>query len=257
MERLRILSWNVNGIRALHKKGFVDWFLKEEPDIMCLQETKAHAAQVPKDIRDIKVYHTYFSSAERKGYSGVGVLTRSKPHDIKNGFGRKEFDNEGRSLIIDYGTFMLFSIYFPNGGMSEARLQYKMEFCDAFLEYIEDLRKQGKKLIICGDVNTAHTEIDLARPKENEGVSGFLPQERAWIDKFIAHGFIDTFRVFHRGGGNYTWWDYKSRARQRNIGWRLDYFFISANLQKHLKSAFIMSDVQGSDHCPIGIDIEI
>lgn len=224
---------------------------------MCLQETKAHAAQVPVDISDMKGYRTYFSSAERKGYSGVGVLTRHEPLDIKKGFGRAEFDNEGRTLIMDYGEFMLFSVYFPNGGMSEARLKYKMDFYNAFLEFINNLKEQGKKLIICGDINTAHTEIDIARPKENEKVSGFLPQERAWIDKLIAHGFIDTFRVFYHEGGNYTWWDYKSRARQRNIGWRLDYFFISENLQKHLKSAFIMSDVYGSDHCPLGIDIEI
>lgn len=224
---------------------------------MCLQETKAHTVQVPVDISDMKGYRTYFSSAERKGYSGVGVLTRHEPLDIKKGFGRAEFDNEGRTLIMDYGEFMLFSVYFPNGGMSEARLKYKMDFYNAFLEFINNLKEQGKKLIICGDINTAHTEIDIARPKENEKVSGFLPQERAWIDKLIAHGFIDTFRVFYHEGGNYTWWDYKSRARQRNIGWRLDYFFISENLQKHLKSAFIMSDVYGSDHCPLGIDIEI
>lgn len=224
---------------------------------MCLQETKAHVAQVPVDISDMKGYRTYFSSAERKGYSGVGVLTKHEPFDIKKGFGRAEFDNEGRTLIVDYGEFILFSMYFPNGGMSEARLKYKMDFYNAFLEFINNVKEQGKKLIICGDINTAHTEIDIARPKENEKVSGFLQEERAWIDKLIAHGFIDTFRVFDHEGGNYTWWDYKSRARQRNIGWRLDYFFISENLQKHLKSAFIMSDVYGSDHCPLGIEIEI
>lgn len=257
MNKLKILSWNVNGIRAVCKKGFVDWFIKENPDIMCLQETKAHVAQVPVDISDMKGYRTYFSSAERKGYSGVGVLTKHEPFDIKKGFGRAEFDNEGRTLIVDYGEFILFSMYFPNGGMSEARLKYKMDFYNAFLEFINNVKEQGKKLIICGDINTAHTEIDIARPKENEKVSGFLQEERAWIDKLIAHGFIDTFRVFDHEGGNYTWWDYKSRARQRNIGWRLDYFFISENLQKHLKSAFIMSDVYGSDHCPLGIEIEI
>ena len=191
------------------------------------------------------------------GDSGVGVLTRFEPCAVKKGFGQTEFDNEGRTLIMDFGKFLLFSMYFPNGGMSDARLQYKLDFYDAFLEYIKNLKEQGMKLVICGDVNTAHTEIDIARPKENEKVSGFLPKERAWIDKLIDCGFIDTYRVFHHGGGNYTWWDYKSRARQRNIGWRLDYFFITSNLKKHLRSAFIMSDIQGSDHCPVGIEIKI
>jgi exodeoxyribonuclease-3 len=254
---MKILSWNVNGIRAIHKKGFVDWFLNEKPDILCLQEIKAHIEQVPEDISKVAGYCTYFAAAERKGYSGVGVLTRHEPLNIKKGFGRAEFDNEGRTLIIDYGEFMLFSMYFPNGGMSEARLKYKIDFYDAFLGFINSLKEQGKKLIICGDINTAHTDIDIARPKENEKVSGFLPEERAWIDKLIGCGFIDTYRVFHHEGGNYTWWDYKSRARQRNIGWRLDYFFITPNLRKNLKSAFIMPDIQGSDHCPIGIEINI
>jgi len=254
---MRILSWNVNGIRAIHKKGFVDWFLSEKPDVLCLQEIKAYSEQIPEDISKMPGYYTFFAPAARKGYSGVGLLTRYKPLEIKKGFGRAEFDNEGRTLIIDYGKFILFSMYFPNGGMSEARLQYKMDFYDAFLEFIRDLKEQGKKLIICGDVNTAHTEIDIARPKENKDVSGFLPEERAWIDRVIALGFIDSYRVFHHGAGNYTWWDYKSRARQRNIGWRLDYFFITSELRKALTSAFIMPDVQGSDHCPIGIEIKI
>ncbi len=254
---IEILSWNVNGIRAIHKKGFVKWVLNEKPDILCLQEIKAHAGQIPEDIKKMEGYYTYFASAERKGYSGVGVLTRHEPLDIKKGFGREKFDNEGRTLIMDYDNFTLLSMYFPNGGMSHARLEYKMDFYDAFLEYIIILKEQKKKLIICGDINTAHTEIDIARPKENENVSGFLPEERAWIDKLIACGFIDSYRVFHHEGGKYTWWDYKSRARQRNVGWRLDYFFITPNLRKNLKSAFIMSDVQGSDHCPIGIKIVI
>lgn len=254
---MKILSWNVNGIRAIYKKGFIAWFLKEDPDIMCLQEIKAQTEQIPKEIRDIAGYYSYFAPAVRKGYSGVGVLTKLKPLDIKRGFGRDEFDIEGRTLVIDYGRFMLLSVYFPNGGMSEARLKYKMAFYDAFLEHIDAVKEQGKKLIVCGDINTAHTEMDIARPKENEKVSGFLPMERAWIDRLIAHGFIDSYRVFHHEGGNYTWWDYKSRARQRNIGWRLDYFFISSNIKPHLRSSFIMGNVQGSDHCPVGIEIDI
>jgi exodeoxyribonuclease-3 len=257
MDRLKILSWNVNGIRAVYRKGFVDWLKRENPDIICLQEIKAVPEQIPEEIVGVKDYQTYFAPAQRKGYSGVGILTRRKPRTVKKGFGQTAFDSEGRTLIADYGDFMLFSVYFPNGGMSDARLAYKMSFYDAFLRYIKRLEKKGKKLIICGDVNTAHTEIDIARPKENEKVSGFLPEERAWIDRLISAGFIDTYRIYHKEGGNYTWWDYKSRARQRNIGWRLDYFFISANIRSKLKSAFIMSEVQGSDHCPVGIEIEL
>lgn len=257
MNTIKILSWNVNGIRAIHRKGFLNWLFKEQPDILCLQEIKAHNEQIPEDIRNIEGYYAYFAPAQRKGYSGVGILTRSEPVDIKKGFGRAEFDNEGRTLLLDFGKFVLLSVYFPNGGMSDARLKYKLDFYDAFLEFINNLKTQEKKIIICGDINTAHTEIDIARPKENEKVSGFLPEERAWIDRLIASGFIDSYRVFHHGGGNYTWWDYKSRARERNIGWRLDYFFITLNLRRSLKSAFIMPDIQGSDHCPIGIEISV
>lgn len=252
---MRILSWNVNGLRAVYKKGFLDWFLKEKPDILCIQETKAHEAQIPEEIRNIEDYYTYFSSAEKKGYSGTGIITKQKPKEIKKGFGLPIFDKEGRILIADYGNFTLFNIYFPNGKQSMERLKYKMDFYDIFLGYVYRLKKKGKKLIICGDVNTAHTEIDLAHPRENSNESGFLPEEREWIDKFISHGFVDTFRMFNKEGGHYSWWDYKSRARDRNIGWRIDYFFVSNNLREKIKSAFILSDVMGSDHCPVGLDI--
>lgn len=253
--KTRILSWNVNGIRAAYKKGFLDWFLNDKPDILCIQETKAHEEQVPEAIKDIKGYHAFFSSAEKKGYSGVGLFTKEEPKNIKKGFGIKKFDNEGRIIIAEYEKFLLFNIYFPNGKASKQRLKYKMEFYDAFLDYAKRLRKKRQKLIICGDVNTAHTEIDLARPKQNQKISGFLPEERAWIDKFLAHGFTDTFRVFNKEGGNYTWWDVKSRARERNVGWRIDYFFISNDLKKNLKSGFIMPETMGSDHCPVGVEI--
>jgi exodeoxyribonuclease-3 len=255
MSVIRILSWNVNGIRAAYKKGFLDWFLKESPDILCIQETKAQEYQIPNEIKNVIGYHTYFSSADKKGYSGVGLFTKEKPNLIERGFGIEKFDNEGRILIADYKKFLLFNIYFPNGKISEERLKYKMDFYDAFLNYVDELKKKEKKLVICGDVNTAHTEIDLARPKDNEKASGFLPQERAWIDKFISHGYIDTFRMFNKEGGHYTWWDVKTRARDRNVGWRLDYFYVSDNLKSKVKSAFIMPEVMGSDHCPIGIEI--
>lgn len=257
MSTIRIVSWNVNGLRAVYKKGFLDWLRDENPDIMCIQETKAHEDQIPDTIKHVEGYHTYFSSAVKKGYSGVALFTEQKPRNVQKGFGIRKFDREGRIIVSDYNKFLLFNIYFPNGKISKERLRYKLAFYDIFLDYIDKLKKKGKKLIVCGDVNTAHKEIDLARPKENQKISGFLPEERAWIDKFIQHDYIDTFRVFNKEGGNYTWWDQKTRARERNVGWRIDYFFISENLKRNLKSAFIMPEVMGSDHCPIGIEISL
>jgi exodeoxyribonuclease-3 len=254
----RILSWNVNGIRAIQKKGFIDWVLKESPDILCLQETKAHPEQLSDDLLNINGYKSYFSSSiVKKGYSGVAVYTKQEPVKVEHGFGIPKFDDEGRIIIADYKSFTLINIYYPNGKMSAERLQYKMDFYDAFLNYANDLVKKKKKLVICGDVNTAHKEIDIARPKENEKVSGFLPIEREWIDKFLNNGYHDTFRIFNQEPEQYTWWDMFTRARERNVGWRIDYFFVSDNLKKNLKDAFIMPDVMGSDHCPIGIELEV
>lgn len=254
---MKILSWNVNGIRAVTKKGFQDWLLKTMPDVLCLQETKAVEEQFPDDIRNLEEFHIYYAAAERKGYSGVALFSRPEPLKVQNGFGIEKFDGEGRTLIATYDEFILFNIYFPNGKASKERLKYKMDFYDAFLDYIDSLKAKKRGIVICGDVNTAHKEIDLARPKENEKVSGFLPEERAWIDTLIAHGYYDTFRMFNKEPGNYTWWDYKTRARERNIGWRIDYFFVSENLRDKVKSAFISSDVPGSDHCPIGIELDL
>ncbi len=251
----KIISWNVNGIRAVYKKNALDWFVKDLPHILCLQETKANEEQVPKDLLNLEGYHKYFSSAEKKGYSGVGIFASKEPVKIEKGFGINKFDKEGRILIAHYENFVLFNIYFPNGKASDERLKYKMDFYDAFLDYSDNLKREGKKIIICGDVNTAHKEIDLARPKENSNSSGFLKVEREWIDKFISHGYIDTFRMFNKEGGNYSWWDYVTRARERNVGWRIDYFFVSENLKNDLKSAFIMPDIMGSDHCPVGIEV--
>ncbi len=255
MKKRRILSWNVNGLRAVHKKGFLDWFKEEQPDILCLQETKAQEEQLPDEVRNVEGYHSYFSSAVKKGYSGVAIYTKEKPKSVKKGFGIERFDSEGRILVAEYSDFTLINIYYPNGKARKERLIYKMDFYDAFLEFANKLKKKGKNLIICGDVNTAHKEIDLARPKPNEKVSGFLPEERAWMDKFFANGYLDTFRMFNQEPENYTWWDMISRARDRNVGWRIDYFFISESLKKKIKNAFILADVMGSDHCPIGIEI--
>lgn len=257
MKNTRILSWNVNGIRAVYKKGFVDWLKKENPDILCVQETKAQREQLTDDLLNVDGYTSHFSSAEKKGYSGTATYTKLKPESFKTGIGAKKFESEGRFAVIDYGKFILFNIYFPNGKARKERLQYKMDFYEAFLKHLKKLLMQGKKIVICGDVNTAHKEIDLARPKANEKTSGFLPEEREWIDKLLEAGFIDTFRVFNDKPDNYTWWDMITRARERNVGWRIDYFFISKDLGKNLKSAFIMSDIMGSDHCPIGIELSV
>ncbi len=255
---MKMLCWNVNGLRSVLKKGFAGWLEREDADIVCIQETRIGEGQIPAELKHIDGYHTYFSSPlEKKGYSGVGLFTKEEPKSVQKGFGVEKYDKEGRTLIADYGRFVLLNIYFPNGKMSQERLDYKMEFYDTFLAYVDGLKKEGRNIIICGDVNTAHTELDIARPKENSKKSGFLPVERAWMDKFESHGFIDTFRVFEKGGGHYTYWDMKTGARQRNVGWRIDYFYISESVRKNLKSAYIEADVMGSDHCPIGIDIDI
>ena len=257
MDKIRLISWNVNGIRAAQKKGFLDWLHLESPDIMCVQETKAHKEQLDSELADPDGYHSYFSSAVKKGYSGVVIYSKKEPLSVKCGFGIEKFDSEGRTLIADYGDFVLFNIYFPNGKASKERLEYKMEFYDAFLEYADTLKGRGKKIVVCGDVNTAHKEIDLARPKDNEKTSGFLPEERAWIDKLLSHGYVDTFRAFNQEPEQYSWWSMRTRARERNVGWRIDYFYASENVMENITDAFIMPDVMGSDHCPIGLDMGI
>lgn len=257
MDKIRLISWNVNGIRAAQKKGFLDWLHLESPDIMCVQETKAHKEQLDSELADPDGYHSYFSSAVKKGYSGVVIYSKKEPLSVKCGFGIEKFDSEGRTLIADYGDFVLFNIYFPNGKASKERLEYKMEFYDAFLEYADTLKGRGKKIVVCGDVNTAHKEIDLARPKDNEKTSGFLPEERAWIDKLLSHGYVDTFRAFNKEPEQYSWWSMRTRARERNVGWRIDYFYASENVMENITDAFIMPDVMGSDHCPIGLDMGI
>ena len=254
---MKIISWNINGIRAADKKGLFNWFQKVKPDILCLQEIKALTEQVPLHLRNTPGYNIFWNSAERKGYSGVVTYTKEKPLDVKNGFGIDKFDIEGRTLITEYANFTLFNIYFPNGKKNQERLDYKLDFYDTFLAYTDNLKVNDKNIIVCGDFNTAHKEIDLARPKENEKISGFLPIERAWIDTFIDHGYVDTFRHFNKEPDQYSWWDMKTRARDRNIGWRIDYFFVNKEFMSNVKKAFIMQDVMGSDHCPIGLEIEV
>lgn len=258
MSEVKLLSWNVNSIRSLKAKGFLTWLQKESPDVLCLQETKVQPDQVDDELRLPSGYHTYWNAPkERKGYAGVATFTKAEPLKISYGLGIEKFDVEGRVIITEHPAFTLFNVYFPNGKASPERLKFKMDFYDAFLDFVTPLQAKGDKLVVCGDVNTAHTEIDLARPKENAKYSGFLPEERVWIDKFIASGFIDTFRHFNKEPAQYSWWDLKTRARERNVGWRIDYFFITENLLPSLKSAFIMSDVMGADHCPVGIMLEV
>jgi exodeoxyribonuclease-3 len=252
---MRLISWNVNGIRAVSKKGFSEWFAAESPDILCLQETKAHPEQLDETLLHPAGYHSYWSSAEKKGYSGVVTYTKQEPLSVQYGFGIPRFDSEGRIVITEFKEFTLLNIYFPNGKKDDIRLQYKMDFYAATLDHCTKLRKAGKKVIICGDVNTAHKEIDLARPKENSDTSGFLPIERAWIDEFLAAGYIDTLRQITDQPELYSWWDYKTGARERNTGWRIDYFYISEDLKQKLKDAFILTKVYGSDHCPVGIEL--
>jgi exodeoxyribonuclease-3 len=257
MKRLQLVSWNVNGIRAVHRKGEFHSFLSTvKPDILCLQETKASPEVLSEELLNPDGYHAHFVSAEKKGYSGVAMFSQVLPLSIQNGLGLELFDSEGRTQIADFGDFELYNIYYPNGKASKERLQYKMDYYDAFQEHVEKRRQAGKSIVICGDVNTAHKEIDLAHPKENSKTSGFLPEERAWMDQFLALGYIDTLREFHPEPALYTWWDVISRARERNVGWRIDYFFISEDLRSHLKDACIYPDVMGSDHCPIGITLE-
>ncbi len=255
---MKIISWNVNGIRAVHKRGDWEFFGKSKADIFCVQETKAEAPQIPDEVRSPDGYFSFFDHSKgRKGYSGVGIFSKIEPLRVVEAMGVHEYDQEGRLLIAYYEDFVLLNCYFPNGGGGPERLKYKLEFYDEFFKLVQKLRKETN-VIFCGDVNTAHHEIDLARPKENEKNTGFLPIERAWIDKLEAHGWVDTFRHFHPDqAGAYTYWDQKTFARERNVGWRIDYFFVNEEFLPHVKRADILKEVRGSDHCPLFIDIEI
>lgn len=253
----KIVSWNVNGLRAIFRKGFDNFLKKNNFDIVCIQETKIDENKVPDELKNIDNFNFYISSAIRPGYSGVGIYTKKVPKNFGKGFGIARFDNEGRILWHDYEDFILFNAYMPNGGAEKKRLSYKLEFYDAFLIHLKNLLKSKKNIILTGDINTAHKPIDLARPRQNENNTGFLPEERAWIDRLLSAGFIDAFRLFDSGPENYTWWDYKTKARERNVGWRLDYFFISHGLKKNIKNCKIMPEIMGSDHCPIMLELVI
>lgn len=251
----RIVSWNVNGIRAAYKKGLLDFVQTEQPDILCLQETKAHPEQLPGELKEALGYHTYYASAVRKGYSGVSIWSRIEPQSIRN-MDITEFDDEGRVLIADYGDFTLINGYFPNSQEAGKRLDYKLRFLQALRSMCDEMTDAGRKLIICGDYNIAHTPIDLANPESNSENPGYLPEERAWMDSFLAAGYIDTFREFTQDGGHYTWWSYRFGARERNIGWRIDYHCINPQLRDQLRSSVILPGVMGSDHCPVRVELD-
>jgi exodeoxyribonuclease III len=257
MREYYLLSWNVNGLRAVSGKEvlpgvlFSEFLLKEQPDILCLQETKADPHALTPDISRVPGYFFYINPSERKGYSGVALYTRIEPESVEYGGLGPEFDREGRIITVRFPEFILINVYFPNGGASEERLLFKLRFYDAFLKKILEMDKTGEPIIFCGDVNTAHTRIDLARPKENEQVSGFMQVERTWIDSVITAGFYDSFRLFSNEKNSYSWWDYKSRARVRNVGWRIDYFFVNNTMKPYITGAGIRNEIFGSDHCPV------
>ncbi len=254
---MTIISWNVNGIRAIANKNAMQWVDAHEPDIICLQEIKALSDQVPTALFTHEMPYTTINSAEKKGYSGTMIYSNIEPDSVST-CEHIDTAREGRIIEQHYGDIVLLGVYFPNGQKDADRLAYKLQFYDDFLAHCNALREEGKSIIICGDVNTAHTEIDLAHPKANANTSGFLPVERAWIDTLIANGYVDTFRYVHGDvTQRYSWWSYRSAARANNVGWRIDYFFISEDLCEYLEDAFILDDIIGSDHCPVGISLAL
>lgn len=255
---LEIISWNVNGIRAWERKGCFEQFIQASPDILCLQETKAHIEQLSKQLQQPEGYFAYFNSAQtRKGYSGVSIYTKIEPKKVLYGLGIKELDQEGRQITLIFEDFILINCYFPNGGGESHRLDYKLKYFDAFSKFLKKLEKINKNIVFCGDVNIAHAEIDLARPKENAKSIGFLPEERVKIDTFITQGYVDVFRELNPDKIKYTWWDVKTRSRERNVGWRIDYFFMQKDFMKAVDNLWIRNTIQGSDHCPIACKIKI
>lgn len=253
---VKLLSWNVNGLRACANKGFGKWFADQSADVVCLQEIKVQREQLTPDLLNPSGYHSFWHSAEKPGYSGVAILTKREPLDVRVGIGSRNIDLEGRVLAAEFKNFTIVSTYFPNSQRDHARLDYKLEFCNAFQKFCERERKNGKSLIICGDLNIAHQEIDLKNPKSNWNNAGFLPKERAWLTRFLAKGYVDSFRHFSQDPGQYTWWSYRPGVRERNIGWRLDYFLSDADSRTRLRAVKHQTSVMGSDHCPVSLEIK-
>lgn len=252
---MKITTWNVNGYRAVFGKQGFAWVEEHQPDALCLQEIKVRPDQLKEDQRQLPGYQAYWNPADRPGYSGTAVFYKNEPIEISTGLGMEIFDTEGRVIRLKYPDFYLYNIYFPNGGEENLRVPFKLDFYARLLEICDALHESGENIIITGDFNTAHKEIDLARPKENEKNTGFLPEERVWIDKFLEHGFIDVYRQLYPSTQAYTWWTYRMNAREKNIGWRLDYYLISESLVSRVRDVQIHDDIMGSDHCPVTLEI--
>jgi exodeoxyribonuclease-3 len=253
---MKLASWNVNGIRACGKNGFLKWFEQEKADVVCLQEIKAHPEQLEENFHRPFKYHSFWNPAEKPGYSGTAVFSKKEPLDVKFGLGDSEFDREGRVMILKYPNFTLINSYFPNSQRDHARLPYKLKFCKKFFSTVQAMRKRGENVVMCADWNIAHKEIDLKNPKSNQKNAGFLPEERAWMDQMIAAGYVDAFREFEPGAGHYTWWSYRPGVREKNVGWRLDYFLTNEEFKDRLKAASHRPQVFGSDHCPVVIELK-
>ena len=257
---VKLISWNVNGLNALMGKGFVQIVQDMNADIVGIQETKLQESKLTDAMKHLDGYDSYWShSTIKKGYSGVGNYTRMTPLSVRYGIGIPEYDQEGRICEMDFGSFIFFNVYFPNGQMGEDRLQYKLNFYEAFFDYADNYRRQGRSVIVSGDFNTAHNEIDLKNPKANENYSGFLRIERDWMDRIFQNGYVDTFRHLYPDTVKYSWWTYRFGARSRNIGWRIDYFIVSRDLIENgrIVDAFIDNDILGSDHCPVGLMLSV
>jgi exodeoxyribonuclease-3 len=252
---MRLISWNVNGIRAGQRGGFFDWLSGERADVVAIQETKARPDQLDEEVLHPNGFHSYWHSAQKPGYSGVALYSKKEPLRIQTGIGIPAIDNEGRVIVAEYPHFVLVNAYFPNSQREHARLGYKLEFCQAMFAFLEDLRKQGKQVVLCGDFNIAHQAIDLKNPKANEKNAGYLPEERAWMTDFLGRGYIDAFRHFEKGPGHYTWWSYRPGVREKNIGWRLDYFCVNQEHEDRLKAVEHHPHIKGSDHCPVALTL--
>ncbi|MEP1086852.1 exodeoxyribonuclease III [Algoriphagus sp.] len=253
---MKIVSYNVNGIRAAMNRGFIDWLKQVEPDIIGLQEVKANLDQIDATIFEDLGYEIYWYPALKKGYSGVAILTKIKPKSVKYGMELSKYDDEGRILQADFENFSFLTAYFPSGTTGDIRQTFKYEFLDDIYGYVQDLRMTNPNFIVSGDYNICHKAIDIHNPKSNKNTSGFLPEERAWMDKFTESGFVDTFRKFNDQPDNYTWWSYRANSRAKNLGWRIDYHMATTSIEERIKSAHILADAKHSDHCPILIEIE-
>ena len=253
---MKILSYNVNGIRAALNKGFAEWLSSADPDVVCLQETKALEDQVNTDLFEQMGYQHFWHSAQKKGYSGVAILTKTNPLNVQKGTGIEHMDFEGRVIRADYENVSVISLYLPSGTNLD-RLEHKFKFMDDFQEYIDALKKNHPRLVICGDYNICHRAIDIHDPVRNKNVSGFLPEERQWIDTFMNNGFVDSFRYLNPEPHQYSWWSYRANARNNNKGWRIDYNLVSENLKNNIKRAYLLPDAKHSDHCPVGVELEL